>query len=530
MLSTISGFYSFTFPPNEAGAWSVNGTCIIDCEAIRSKTIRFSVNPYHVDVGYAILIVGRNDGWLSQEYIDLTANRTYETLLKRGFTDERIVYLNPGQHENVDMLTSTDNVSHAINTWAKERVSVDIPLLIYLVDHAKNDDFLLNGLKETLPSSALDSYLDMLTADTGCHDITIIIEACNSGSFIDDLSDAGRIIVTSTGETAISLIETSGATFSKYFFNAISKGKNVKAAFEEASNAPEIIEYPGRPQVPLLDDNGDGVGHTAPLCCGEGALASSTYIGTQFGALDFPPTIVDAVTNKTLHVNEELELWARVVDDSAIKSVYASIFEPDYAIDPISNATMHEMNVTTVELIEKGGDTYTANFIPTKVGRYIVIIHANDEEGNIASPREVVIIVEEEKFDTGSPENPYPSIRGTHRGTIIPSRNVSFSRVYTYSCPGTGGHSEYVAFYEHDTLLAYGTWHGYHSDYHNVTISPSITLLKDHEYTYTIKTGSYPQILHEHSANVTGGIITCIEFIDVNGKKYTNWIPAITLE
>jgi hypothetical protein len=100
----------------------------------------------------------------------------------------------------------------------------------------------------------------------------------------------------------------------------------------------------------------------------------------------------------------------------------------------------------------------------------------------------------------------------------------------TYSCPGTGGHSEYVAFFEYDTLLAYGTWNGYHSDYHNVTISPSITLLKDHEYTYTIKTGSYPQIIHKRSANVTGGIITCIEFIDANGKKYTNWIPAITLE
>ena len=57
-----------------------------------------------------------------------------------------------------------------------------------------------------------------------------------------------------------------------------------------------------------------------------------------------------------------------------------------------------------------------------------------------------------------------------------------------------------------------------------------LTLLADHTYNYTIKTGSYPQIIHEHVVNVTGGKITCTEFIDANGKSYDDWIPAIRLE
>jgi hypothetical protein len=53
--------------------------------------------------------------------------------------------------------------------------------------------------------------------------------------------------------------------------------------------------------------------------------------------------------------------------------------------------------------------------------------------------------------------------------------------------------------------------------------------LKDHEYRYVIVTGSYPQIIHAESKDVMGGTITCTEFIDVNGKTYTDWIPAIKL-
>ncbi|MGC9444516.1 MAG: hypothetical protein ACP5E9_06270 [Candidatus Methanospirareceae archaeon] len=44
-----------------------------------------------------------------------------------------------------------------------------------------------------------------------------------------------------------------------------------------------------------------------------------------------------------------------------------------------------------------------------------------------------------------------------------------------------------------------------------------------------LRTGSYPQIIHESPYNATGGVITCEEFVDINGKRHEGWIPAIRL-
>jgi hypothetical protein len=79
-------------------------------------------------------------------------------------------------------------------------------------------------------------------------------------------------------------------------------------------------------------------------------------------------------------------------------------------------------------------------------------------------------------------------------------------------------------------LLAKGAWEGYGGDWQNITLSPEMTLLRNHEYRYVIKTGSYPQIIHAHEYNATGGVITCTEFVDINGKRHDGWIPAIRLE
>jgi len=131
-------------------------------------------------------------------------------------------------------------------------------------------------------------------------------------------------------------------------------------------------------------------------------------------------------------------------------------------------------------------------------------------------------------FDTRS--GTYPSIPGTHNGTITPSHNLTVSKLYTYPCVGTGGHTESIELYdENDTLIANGTWSGYQGNWHNITIIPSITLYKGHEYNYTIITGSYPQIHHNRTLLTENGWINCTEFRDANGRTYNNWIPAIRL-
>ena len=410
VLSTISGAYRVVFPANEVGTWLVNAAWAGDADHAgnTSETVSFDVISTEIDAGYAIIIAGRNDESLSQPYIDLTANATYRTLLKRGFTPERIYYLNPSAEQDadgdgvsdVDMISSLTNVSYAINTWAAaDKVGVDIPLLIYMVDHGGSDMFLVNGAANILTASDLNDRLDQLTADTGCHDIVVVYEACSSGSFVDDLSDTGRVIMTSTGIDANAGIDDTGAFFSKYFFKGISDGKTIKEAFEDASNAPEITAYSQllisfglSPQTPLLDDDGNGVGNAIPLAgTGDGSLAASRYIGTQCGALDFPPTITGVIQNQKVAVDANVDIWAVVVDDSVIEDVYATIIEPSYNVSGADD-TLFEMNTTTLHLEDPDADgNYTASFTLTESGNYTVIIHATDSKGNIASPKQCII-------------------------------------------------------------------------------------------------------------------------------------------
>ncbi|MFC1787535.1 NosD domain-containing protein, partial [Halobacteriota archaeon] len=132
-------------------------------------------------------------------------------------------------------------------------------------------------------------------------------------------------------------------------------------------------------------------------------------------------------------------------------------------------------------------------------------------------------------FDTGALENPYPSISGTHNGTITPSNNITINKMYTYPCAGTGGHTESVKIWN-STWNTTATWSGYTGDYHNITFDSFFVLISGETYNYTIITGSYPQIVHEKVFNATRGTITCTEFIDLNGKRYDDKIPAIRLE
>jgi YD repeat-containing protein len=134
----------------------------------------------------------------------------------------------------------------------------------------------------------------------------------------------------------------------------------------------------------------------------------------------------------------------------------------------------------------------------------------------------------ENVFDTGN--GTYPSICGNHTGTIMLNQTITISKLYTYPCPGTGGHTEYVKIWNSTAgWNVTATWNGYKGDWHTIAFNNSCTLYANETYNYTIRTGSYPQIIHSQSCNATGGVITCTEFVDINGKQHEGWIPAIRL-
>ena len=203
----------------------------------------------------------------------------------------------------------------------------------------------------------------------------------------------------------------------------------------------------------------------------------------------------------------------------------------------IGNATTNDVNLTipqySVEVdpslvivghvIESYSEDPTGTYMGTAT--HTVVTGDDTPSGTITMPD---VQVSMKAFDTGT--GTYPSIMGTHTGNFTPAFDLTVHRMYTYPCAGTGGHTEYVAFYHPDgPMIKDASWTGYQGNYCYIEFAEPFTLEKDIAYNYTIITGSYPQIIHNQSFTIPGGTITCTKFVDANGDTYNNWIPAIRL-
>ena len=183
---------------------------------------------------------------------------------------------------DVDAISTSSNLRDAIvniDQWAVD-VSASTPLYIFIVDHGSYDSFSINS-EDFVQASDLGDWLDQMSTDIGISDIVVVYQACYSGSFVDELSGANRIIITSVSADELSYaIPGMGSTFSWYFWTSISQQNSIGTAFEEA--VTNTVNDLGETQTPLLDDNGDGVGHSAPLVdAGDGSRAANKYIGFQ---------------------------------------------------------------------------------------------------------------------------------------------------------------------------------------------------------------------------------------------------------
>ena len=252
------------------------------------------------------------------------------------------------------------------------------------------------------------------------------------------------------------------------------------------------------------------VNYTSPVV----GAAKYTLYGDEdvlwyFGAWNAPPLRIE-LYKATVDVGEEFVATVTAYNDST------ALF------DPIENATVFADSLTFLT-----GSDGNATISLDTTGNYTVYADKGTWKEYTRSEKKFVKVTSN-IFDTC--EGTYPSIFGTHYGTIIPEQNITVKKIYTYPCAGTGGHSKFVEIWNETTNeSAIAEWDGYGSDYHNLSFNPTLTLREDVVYSYRIETGSYPQIIHAPYKRVTGGNITCTRFEDVNGKEYNDWIPAIRL-
>lgn len=360
-------------------------------------------------VGALIIVAGRlQEEDALQAQIHKVTDRVYRLWRNQGYPADRIRYLatdlnrDPDSDGKADVHAMPDkaNLRQAITEWAAGSLQPGQPLTLYLMDHGGYDKFYLDEpRRERLSPQDLDQWLTTLeTAVPGVR-VTVIIEACNAGSFIDpdkSISQAGRVVIASSGAYELAWATNSGAFFSDALLDGLAMGKSLLGAFYEAQantrRSPSV-------QTPWLDDDGDQVPNS-----GDDGLEAAKVSFRVAGAFDrsaslWQPYVVQGEVrpSDTLAVAAPVnrgEVWAEVRDDGQVESVWAVIYPPGYQPPTDSEALVNGPPPITLQA--RGNNQYAGLYGAfDAVGNYRIVIYALDDDG-LHSPAKTLI------FNNGS--------------------------------------------------------------------------------------------------------------------------------
>ncbi|HID20700.1 MAG TPA: hypothetical protein EYP28_07205, partial [Methanophagales archaeon] len=193
-------------------------------------------------------------------------------------------------------------------------------------------------------------------------------------------------------------------------------------------------------------------------------------------------------TPQNFTINKPSVIMANVSQEIVIRVLHGT--------EPVQNTTVCIMKSN--DGIYNVSETDSSGNVSFSISPSVGVLNVTVTKHNFIPNESSILVIKDENaiFDTGAPANPYPSISGMHNGTIKPNETITASKLYTYPCPGTGGHTEYARIWNNTGLDVTARWGGYEGDWQNITFNETFVLYKNKTYYYTIRTGSYPQEIH----------------------------------
>ena len=338
-------------------------------------------------IGQALVIAGDTNDALENDVLFL-ADLFYKTLIDHQYTKDSVYYI-AKKHNSLSGIvidnttpskTAIQQYLDSLSNGQQNRwVDSNNPLLIYMINHGSKDKFLLND-QEMLDAHELDQWLDALQLKTGCQ-VQVIIDACYSGTFVDNLmpdNQQRRIVMTSTNNSGISLYNQDGReSFSYFLINEIRKGYNLEVSFE---NTIEILNK----KVLFSDQN--------PQISDPGQLADLTYIGAGILFGDESPVITSHTISQIIG-SGQYPIYAEINHLHQLKRVWATIIPPYFSLSDTSADTF-SVHLPSIDLSLTNNNHYEnvyAHFIID--GIYTISIVAQDTLDNI-STQEFILCVE----------------------------------------------------------------------------------------------------------------------------------------
>jgi len=192
----------------------------------------------------AVFVTGAGPG------CDLLANEAYKGATyfnSQGYNTKVISY-----YSNMFPVLSTRN---ALISWVPENLAEDGQVFIYLGGHSDILSNVVIGIISSISEGTLNLWVTRMENNCNPSIVTIVVESCQSGSFINPLKNDNRIVITST-DTLHSAYYNSHEElvyFSTPFFNALRAGKSYGAAWEDADYKIDCLETRQETSIDLQD-------------------------------------------------------------------------------------------------------------------------------------------------------------------------------------------------------------------------------------------------------------------------------------
>lgn len=370
------------------------------------------------ETGYAVIVQGKIESEEGIESHRKSVETVYDVLLERSLRRENIRVFGYGLPEEMSPeIPLKEDIGAAVTDWAAGRISdVSAPLYLILIGHGSDGKFYI--YPEEISPDDLDAWASQLETVLPGNDFTenplyFLIGSCGSGSFIPELSGAGRVIITSSapGENAYrgpleEGDEREGAYFISELFKLAAQGSSLEESFvlavdqietwtEDRSMRHSYTDgfFDKSRQHPLIDDNGDGAGHNyiSPVAGEDGSDQQAVFLGTsdpadQLAFVSVSPQIV-------LEPLDGLpELYAVFNDALMLDDFWLEIKSPDY--QPLFTADQYEKMNDFVRVSHDPGNAESSTFYFdayagcdfAKPGRYEIFYFARDLDSQRVLP------------------------------------------------------------------------------------------------------------------------------------------------
>ncbi len=352
--------------------------------------------------GNAIIVAGRNGindpAFLPIQYL---TRLLYYRLGERTFNEEDIWYFNHNTSQPIDPVSQKEEVlntiidyrvddetptvaeiGEAITQWAvNPPQKTSGPLYLFLIDHGDSDAFMVS---ESIHMTAdqLTGYINSFQSQTG-RQVVILVDACKSGSFIDNLvtGSEDRVVITTARDDNKTYLTSSGEnTFTDFFIAALVDNETIAGAFSQADG--------------FLDTKATGFSRfiTPQIKSGNGSTAEEIRLGGNgIGMSSFPQfSPVAATPLSGMTSNFTTSVTKGTTGATAISKVWGVVTSPLDYLPPPLNADPATQVMQQEQIVMQSGsvpDEYEGSYSNFKYnGVYKINFFALDMNGNIGQP------------------------------------------------------------------------------------------------------------------------------------------------